>query len=265
MNDRVVSAQEALRRVGGAARSLLRGNTDPSQHEDFGEAFADAYRRASPYTMTSRERMYALWQATMYVSQAAIPGDIVECGVWRGGSSMLAALALLDAGDPRQLWMYDTYEGMTEPSEQDRRWDGESAAERLENQPRAEGKPNDWAFASLEDVKRQMSSVGYPADAMRFVKGPVEETIPRECPDTISLLRLDTDWYESTRHELQHLWPLLSPGGVLIIDDYGHWQGARQAVDEFLDDHGIALLLNRVDYTGRMAIKPVAADASPPR
>ena len=73
-------------------------------------------------------------------------------------------------------------------------------------------------------------------------------------PERIALLRIDTDWYESTRHELVHLYPRLSPGGVLIIDDYGHWQGARKAVDEYFQ---AGLFLNHIDYTGRLAIKPL--------
>ena len=83
----------------------------------------------------------------------------------------------------------------------------------------------------------------------------MEETIPGRAPERIALLRLDTDWYESTRHELEHLWERLEPGGVLIIDDYGHWAGAREAVDEFFAKRSDAPLLTRVDYTGRIGVK----------
>ena len=83
----------------------------------------------------------------------------------------------------------------------------------------------------------------------------MEETIPTHIPHAISLLRLDTDWYESTKHELTHLFPLLSPGGVIIIDDYGHWQGAKKAVDEYFEENKIKILLNRIDYTGRIGVK----------
>ena len=97
---------------------------------------------------------------------------------------------------------------------------------------------------------------GYPEEKIHFVQGRVEETIPASAPDSISLLRLDTDWYESTKHELVHLFPRLSPSGVIIIDDYGHWKGCRKAVDEYFDtgDHP-QLLLNRVDYSCRIAVK----------
>ena len=100
-----------------------------------------------------------------------------------------------------------------------------------------------------------MLSTGYDIARTHFVAGDVEQTIPGVVPEQISLLRLDTDWYESTRHELKHLYPRLIRGGVLIIDDYGHWKGARQAVDEYLAETGAKLLLNRIDYTGRAAVK----------
>ena len=260
----VMSARRAvtgrIRGRMGDMRRAVAWRLDPpapvaEPEEDLGEDFEAAYARAQPFTMTSRERMFALWQAATYVADADVPGDVVECGVWRGGSSMLAAIALLRSGAPRPLWMYDTFEGMTVPSDRDRRWDGERAADQFATHLRDDG-TSGWAHASLEDVRAQMSSSGYPADAVRYVKGPVEQTIPEQAPETISLLRLDTDWYESTRHELTHLWPRLSPGGILVIDDYGHWQGARQAVDEYFAAQDVVLLLHRIDYTGRIAIKP---------
>ena len=107
----------------------------------------------------------------------------------------------------------------------------------------------------MEQVKRNLGSTGYDMASIKFIKGKVEQTIPREAPAQISLLRLDTDWYESTRHELVHPFPRLSVGGVLIIDDYGHWQGCRRATDEYFAENNISILLNRIDYTGRIAVK----------
>jgi hypothetical protein len=209
--------------------------------------FLVAYERCRPFTMTSLERMYALWQAARHVARARIEGDFVECGVWKGGSSMLAAMALKAAGDSaRSLWLYDTFSGMSEPTAADVDFAGRAAG--------AEWKEG-WCQAPLDAVKSALASTGYPTDRLRFVAGKVEETIPRQAPSKIALLRLDTDWYESTRHELEHLWPRLSLGGVLIVDDYGHWQGARRAVDEFFAARDDAPLLARVDYTGRVAIR----------
>jgi hypothetical protein len=202
--------------------------------------------------MTSIERVYALYEAVRYVITARIPGDIVECGVWRGGSSMMAAMTLDELGARRPLWLYDTFEGMPPPGEHDVRYSGESATSLLRSAERVPGAWNEWAWATVEDVRANMASTGY--DALEYVVGPVEETIPSRAPEQISLLRLDTDWYESTRHEIEHLYPRLSDGGVLIIDDYGHWQGAKRAIDEYFA--GRPILLNRIDYTGRVAVKP---------
>jgi hypothetical protein len=204
--------------------------------------------------MTSIERMYALFQAVRHIHAAGVPGDVVECGVWRGGSSMLAALTLESLGDRgRRLWLYDTFEGMSEPTAADVALTGERMADGWDAR-RAADDPV-LCVASIEDVRDNMASTGYPAELIELVRGRVEDTIPAQAPNRIALLRLDTDWYESTRHELEQLWPRLSPGGVLILDDYGHWLGARRAVDEFLTTVE-PLLLHRIDYTGRLAVKP---------
>jgi len=215
--------------------------------------FAAAWERCRPFTMTSPERMYALWSAVHYVSAARLPGDVVECGVWKGGSSMLAALALLAAGDlERTLWLYDTFTGMTEPSDRDVDHSGRDARVRFARAAQEGG----WFVAAVDEVRSALAITAYPAERLRFVAGKVEETIPQQVPERIALLRLDTDWYESTRHELEHLWPRLVPGGVLLVDDYGHWQGARRAVDEYFARQATPLLLQRIDYTGRIAVKP---------
>jgi O-methyltransferase len=211
--------------------------------------------RCEPYTMTSRARLYSMLQATRYVVQAQIPGDIVECGVWRGGSSMVAALTLLGLGDTeRKLWLYDTFEGMPEPGERDVGLRGEDAHAEWERNRQDE--LSKWCYSPLEEVRANMLGTGLTSDRFEFVQGMVEETLPARIPERVALLRLDTDWYASTYHELVHLFPLLSPGGVLILDDYDQWEGVRTAVDEYLRDQGIHLLLNRIDYAGRVAIKP---------
>lgn len=208
---------------------------------------------ARPYTMTSVERMAALLNAVNYVSQNKIPGDIAECGVWRGGSMMVVALGLLARGDTnRSLYLYDTYEGMSEPTGKDKSFDGTSAAEQLAGSKKEEAI---WCYASIEDVRKNLLSTGYPKDKIHFIKGKVEDTIPATLPGNLALLRLDTDWYESTLHELNHLYPLLDPKGVMVIDDYGHWQGARKAVDEYFQKSGESIFLHRIDYTGRILVR----------
>ena len=163
-----------------------------------------------------------------------------------------AARTLLQLEDVyRELYLFDTFQGMTTPAAKDVEYTGKTAAQVLQDIP-----GNKCDDAPLEEVKKLLYATGYPMEKIHFVQGPVEQTIPVSAPDPIALLRLDTDWYDSTMHELVHLFPRLSKSGVLIIDDYGHWEGARRACDEYFAQHRVPILLNRIDYTGRIAIKP---------
>ncbi len=211
--------------------------------------------RVSPFTMLSPDRIYAFIQATQHITHAGIPGAIVECGVWKGGAVMSSLLAMrnLNRSD-RDYYLYDTFEGMPKPSEADKKFDGDSLDQAFAARQCGED-ASDWCRGEFGEVHENVLGTGYDPSRIQFIKGKVEDTIPGTLPEQIAILRLDTDWYESTRHELEHLYPLLAPGGVLIIDDYGHWQGARQAVDEYFAAHSIPMLLHRTDYTGRIGIK----------
>jgi O-methyltransferase len=212
--------------------------------------------RVKPFTMTSKERIFALRAAVRYVVENELTGDFVECGVWRGGSTMVMALTLRELGaTERELHLFDTFEGMPPPQEVDRRFDGVSAQALLERNEKTADNTY-WAIAALEDVQRNLATTGYPAARLHYVKGLVEQTIPAHAPERIALLRLDTDWYESTRHELKQLYDRVVPGGVIIIDDYGWYSGARKAVDEFFASRSFRPLLQRIDRTGRLLIKP---------
>lgn len=223
---------------------------------DVESEFFPFLERCGPYSMTSWQRLYNLHAATRYIARSNIPGDFVECGVWRGGSMMMVALTLLALGKTdRNLVLFDTFEGLPKPDEAldvdvwgNRGIDGWRPHRKTDES-------SDWAYASLEEVRANMESTGYPIDKMFFVKGMVEDTIPAKSPDTIAMLRLDTDWYSSTKHELDHLYPRLSRSGILILDDYGHFKGARQATDEYFKTLDPAPLLTRIDYAGRTAIK----------
>lgn len=222
---------------------------------DFSSLENDIIQKVSPYTMTSPERIVNLVRAVEFIHQAKIEGDFVECGVWRGGSSMASALTLNHLKDQhRHLYLYDTYDGMSEPTEEDISRDGEKAESQLKNSSKNDAR-SVWCYSALEEVRSNMASTGYPLENIHFVEGKVEDTIPQTIPEKIAILRLDTDWYESTRHELEHLFPRLEKGGIIIIDDYGHWEGCRKAVDEYIKKNDLHLFLMRVDYTGRMAVK----------
>src|SRR5262245_60900254 len=226
---------------------VVRYATNFSTHE------LQTMQRVKGLTATSPGRMVGLMDAVKYVVANRIEGAFVECGVWRGGSSMIAAYTLLEAGDTsRDLYLFDTFEGMSPPTDKDVMFDGTKAEDLLNGSERREELDNYWCIGSIENVRRNMLSTGYPEGKIRLVKGKVEDTIPAQAPERVALLRLDTDWYESTKHELKHLYPRLCDNGVLIIDDYGHWQGARQAVDEYFDQQNYHPLFARMDYSARM-------------
>jgi O-methyltransferase len=221
-------------------------------------AYIDIVSKVAPYTMTvadGLETTYALFQAVRYISQNNIAGDMVECGVWRGGSMMLIAYALQHFGDTtRQLYLYDTFAGMTEPDEIDVDFDNIAYKPRWAQIAAQSGM---MGFGdTLEGVKANLRLTGYPEQQMHFIAGDVLQTIPATLPSRIALLRLDTDWYKSTLHELQHLYDLIVPNGVLIIDDYGWCRGARKAADEFFHGCSFRPMMHRVDQGPRAIIKP---------
>jgi hypothetical protein len=212
----------------------------------------------APYTMTGPSRLVALIEAVRYCARAGVEGAFAECGVWRGGSVLAMLLTLRDIGvADRDVFLYDTFEGMTEPTAEDTSpYHPESASELWQQ---SGGRPWQILFDgetnSEEAVRATVARGEYPDERLHFVRGPVEQTIPGAAPERLALLRLDTDWYESTLHELRHLYPRLARGGVLIIDDYGHWEGARRAVDEYFEGEAEPVLLQRIDYAARLALK----------
>lgn len=207
--------------------------------------------------MTPPEVTLNAIRAAQYVAEYNIPGAVIECGVWRGGVSMAMASRLSMEGQVKDLC--DTFDGMSEPTENDVAPSGQKAEVLLKNLAKDE-QNHIWAFAPLDKVRSNVESVGYPAKKIKFVKGKVEDTIPGTIPEKIALLRLDTDWYESTKHEVLHLYPLLVSGGVLILDDYGYWAGARKAVDEFFETLNakpeLHIVYDGIANSTRWAIKP---------
>jgi hypothetical protein len=204
--------------------------------------------------MVGDERLIATLLACKYACTSGIEGDFVECGVWRGGNSIIAANVFARNDITRKVYLFDTFAGMTKPLDVDVKLKEEldTRAKFMASQKIGH---NDWCFAPLEDVKKSFQSLGL-LETARFVQGDVMETLDNECnlPEKICVLRLDTDWYESTKKELDVLWCRLQPGGILILDDYGHWQGTKKAVDEFfpLADRPF---LHYVDDPSRLIVK----------
>ena len=230
-----------------------KANSDDKDIQTNAEFF-EIYEKVKGQTMTSPQRLYALYNSIGYIIENNIEGDFVECGVWKGGSSMaMAFTALKFRSTSKNIFLYDTFEGMSNPSKEDVDIYDNKATQLLRHSRKE--KDAIWCYSTLEEVKNNFKNTGYPNEKIHFIKGEVENTIPGIMPEKISLLRLDTDWYESTKHEMKYLFPRLASKGVLIIDDYGHWKGARKAVDEYFEENNLHLLLNRIDYTGRIAIK----------
>jgi O-methyltransferase len=250
----------AVRRMPWRRPSAAVPNTEDPLWKHASESDRRIVGEALPYSMTGVARLLSLIDAVRHCVERDIRGAFVECGVWRGGSALAMILTLQEVGvADRDLYLYDTFEGMTPPT--------------LRDVSSTEGAALDEWQAAQEDGRRPWSDVfgaevfdeagvqsllrgtGYPPQRLQFVRGRVEATIPSTQPDEIALLRLDTDWYESTAHELKHLYPRLRNGGVLIVDDYGHWHGARDAVDEYFSRGPAKPLLTRVDYSARMGLK----------
>lgn len=213
--------------------------------------------RASKYSMTSEARLWATALSVDHVCKNSIEGDFVECGVWRGGNSALANLIIKENNqtNSRNVYLFDTFEGMTAPTNEDKH-EGINTQEWFERYQKETH--NEWCYASLEDVKHTMSVMSCSSANVFYVKGPVEKTliVPENLPKKISVLRLDTDWYESTKIELEVLYPLLESGGILMIDDYGYWEGARKAVDEYFASYTKKPFLFPIDTWGRIFVKP---------
>ncbi|MGH7175324.1 MAG: TylF/MycF/NovP-related O-methyltransferase [Minisyncoccia bacterium] len=229
---------------------LLKGSPPDVLRET---GFAPIMEKSREYTKVDEGRSFGLYKAVEYLCRNNIEGDFVECGVWRGGQAMIMAYTLLQENDvSRTIWLYDTYAGMSEPTEDDVSiLTKEKAKTLLLKDKSPEGI---LSYAPMEEVKRNVVSTGYSPNNFAFVKGKVEDTIPDQMPKKVALLRLDTDWYESTYHELVHLFPRLVKGGVLIIDDYGSWEGSRKAVDQYIKEKNVKILLNRVS-NGRIGVR----------
>ncbi|MEP7242295.1 MAG: TylF/MycF/NovP-related O-methyltransferase [Gammaproteobacteria bacterium] len=212
------------------------------------------YVRNGKMSTSSDERLYATIMACRHVVEKKIAGDFVECGVWRGGNSIIAASVFKTLAAARSLWLFDTFAGMTEPTQFDVNFRGEVAD--IKFGQTQQNDHNDWCFAPIEEVRANFSNAGLLGESVRFVKGDVARTLSgsEPLPERISVLRLDTDWYESTKVELEVLYPRLTPGGILIIDDYGHWGGARKAVDEYFAN-GARPFLQYIDHTARIGVK----------
>ena len=235
--------KEAGRAI-GLEVSLHRPRGKESLPKYIEPEFRELYLKYCHKTMVPWSGLYTAYKAAKHIAKHKIPGAIVECGVWKGGCSALMAETLIKQGETgREIYLYDTFAGMTAPEDIDQHFTESRDSHKLYSDNKKSDHV-DWCYGPYEEVQATLKTSGYPEEKIHMIKGPVEETLQKTLPENIALLRLDTDWYESTKAEMEHLYPLLSTGGMFLVDDYGTWQGARRAVDEYIEKHNLPLFLH---------------------
>jgi hypothetical protein len=232
---RLTSPEWLATQFGDAARNLASLMSETP--------FARAHRLVRAHTMVGVTRLAALYDAVLHVVANEIPGDLVECGVARGGSGAIMAMAAREARADRTLWLFDTFEGLPSPSRADP--DYELALRYAGKCP-----------GELPDVQELFARLGLDR-RVRYTKGLFRDTLSPSPVGAIAVLHLDCDWHDSVTVCLENLYDRVAPGGVIQFDDYGHWLGARKAVDEFRARRGITAPLEYIDYAARQLRKPI--------
>ncbi len=222
--------------------------------------------RVRAFTMLTHPRLVNLHRQVETCEKRKIPGAFVECGTWKGGAVGLMALANLRHGKARRiLHLFDSFEGIPEP---DAAVDGSLAVEQVRSvQGGVDGRlvavqglyeKFAGSVGTLEDNRRLLEKeIGYPAEFIRYHRGWFQETVPADAGaiGSIAILRLDGDWYASTKVCLDHLYPRVVPGGFVIVDDYGTYEGCRKAVDEYREAKGIRSALGKIDSSAYAWVK----------
>jgi hypothetical protein len=212
-------------------------------------------KKINEFTMCAPANHWAIIQSLQHIKKNNIEGDLVECGVYKGGNIILFDYLLEKYQLNKKIFAYDTFEGMPKPSEIDM-----DLKNNLASQTKKNYEKNNiiWCYASLDEVKNNIKKFNLQFEnKFKFIKGDVLKTliVKDNIPEKISLLRLDTDFYESTKIELEILFPRLVKNGILIIDDYGHWKGSKKAVDEYFNLKENFKWFHRIDYASRLLIK----------
>lgn len=199
------------------------------------------------FTMVKNRNLKLLYDLVLDVNKCHLSGDIVECGVWNGGSAAMMGRASLEAPldlEPRRLWLFDSFQGLPPPGEHD----GD-----FEKQSYFPG----WNKGNVKMVQEVLGKIGYPSDKLTIVPGWFDETIVREPIEEIVILHIDADWYQSVRTVLELLYPRVVPGGYVVLDDYGLWPGCERAVLDYFSEHQISeMIVREVGKQGAYFQKP---------
>jgi len=239
------------------------GGMEPLQGYDLEPEAIAAIQLVRSHTMLTYPRLVTLYQQVVYCENHGIVGDFVECGTWKGGAVGIMALANLKWGTARRdIHLFDSFEGVPEP---DRSVDGEEAVRFA----RAAGGGVDGKLVPLKrayesvgtlEVNRALLEevIGYDKEHLHYHKGWFQDTLPTDAHgiDKIAILRLDGDWYSSTKVCLEYLYSKVVRGGFVIVDDYNYCVGCRKAIDEFMAKEDIHAFLIHIDRPGRYWIKP---------
>jgi O-methyltransferase len=231
--------------------TLPPGGTYPRHGYDFEDEARAAVERVDRFTMCTYEDLVTLWPQVRHLDRAGIPGALVECGTWKGGASGMMALAHLASGPAtRPLHLFDSFQGLPPPNAEH---DGERANRLARDHAVAPGGALDRCVGTLEENRRLMREiVGYPEVLTHYHVGWFQNTVSPAASwlGPIALLRLDGDWYESVKTCLEALVPLVSPGGFVVVHDYGRWPGCRKAVDEYVAAMREPVFLNPIHGAG---------------
>jgi O-methyltransferase len=218
-----------LRRLGSAGVRALRSVTPGAR----------VLRAAEANSLCSPARLRGLRALARRVADRRLVGDVVECGVYRGGSAVALADRLLRRS-AATMWLFDAFGGMPEPG--------------AEDPPEAWGEVGRYA-SSEAAVRATFAAAGVSLDRVHIVAGRFEATLPAFAPPPLALLHVDCDWYAPVKLCLSKFYDAVVPGGVVIVDDFGHWAGCRRAVEEFFDERAISPALTAIDYTSHYFTK----------
>jgi O-methyltransferase len=190
--------------------------------------------------MAGLRRLDNLQDLVTDVLRRGVPGDLIETGAWRGGATILMRAVLEAYGDTeRQVWVADSFQGLPKPDPG--RWPAEAGDEHWTREQLA---------VPVEEVKANFARYGLLDERVRFLVGWFKDTLPTAPIQRLAVLRLDGDMYGSTMEALQALYPKLSVGGYVIVDDYGAIPQCKEAVTDFREAHGISDPMEWVDWTG---------------
>ena len=222
---------------------VLADNLHPSRPDSFFDALRTLrlIHSLRDYTAVLPTRLGTLHRLARDIDQHSVRGDVVECGVYNGGSAALMASVCTRSPMDRKIWLFDSFEGLPQPTERD----GEKARGCIW-----------WCHGDLAKVRTIFDKLRISDSGVHIVKGWFRNTFPGVDIGEIALLHIDADWYDSVRLCFERFYENVQPGGYIVIDDYGHWEGCRRATDEFLKERSIEVKLTRVDYTGRYFRKP---------